>query len=613
VERTDAELIDDYRRGSQAALAILIRRHVDLVFAVALRRTGDPGLADDVTQAVFIVLATKARFLRTQATVAGWLMVVTRHVASTAVRGRRRRRHHEQVAARPEAISMTDSDAVPAEMARVLDDALAGLSATDRDAVALRYLEGHSLTDVGRSLGISEEAARKRVARGVERLRKSLFRRGVAIGAAGLSNTVAMFAGPPAPATTVAVVTDSPPMPCSDLAVLLSRRTLRMLALKKTGVVLAIMVVGLSAVAGLIVLAQSTAASPPAPARAATVAASPEVLGHATRPSETGPTEITETFTAAQQDKRWDGWASDDRSIPGWGNKPPEPGTVAVVASANGKARTFSGRVDGLATFKGAEVGVVSLAYIYWNRRDTYHWTPVASDGTFSIKEDKYAEENKAVILRAPGHPWTFLSYIFKGNEGGENIVLHAEPGKAVRVTVELENAVSKDFGVEFFALNPSWVHANNPIGYQWASRQWTPDNSDGSLILYFPLHPIAVYIGAAGAASDWEIVDARKADHFHFVLLPAAHLNLAITKNGAPAPKIDVLMGNDNAALSLRGGETDEAGEWHAGGLAPGTWWLTVGKKTVQFDLGAKQTIDATYDLVSGVLSTNATNGRGI
>ena len=198
------------------------------------------------------------------------------------------------------------------------------------------------------------------------------------------------------------------------------------------------------------------------------------------------------------------------------------------------------------------------------------------------------------------------MSYIFKGNEGGKDILLHAEPGKAVRITVEVDGAISKDFGVEFFALNSSWIHENNPIGYQWASRNWTPDNSDGSLTLYFPLHPIAVYIGADGGAKDWEIVDARQANHFHFILLPAARFNLLVMKDGVSAPKTAVLMGNENAALSLRAGQTDDAGKWHAGGLPPGTWWLTIGKKTVEFDLDPKQTIDATYDLDGGRFSTN-------
>ena len=185
----------------------------------------------------------------------------------------------------------------------------------------------------------------------------------------------------------------------------------------------------------------------------------------------TRPGEIAKIFQAVQLPARWAGWAKNDQSIPGWGNKPPEPGTVTIINTPVGESRSFSGRVDGLDSVTGAEVGVVSLTYIYWNQKDTYHWVPLTIDGTFTITDDKYPTENKAVILRAPGHPWTFLSYIFKNREGGKDIVLHADPGKAIRVMVDVDGKPSKDFSVECFALNSSWIHDNNPIGYQWASR----------------------------------------------------------------------------------------------------------------------------------------------
>src|SRR4029079_8678283 len=66
-----------------------------------------------------------------------------------------------------------------AEMAPLLDEAIARLPETDRNAVLLRYFEGKRLSDVGLELGISVEAAKKRVARAVERLRQHLTHRGV--------------------------------------------------------------------------------------------------------------------------------------------------------------------------------------------------------------------------------------------------------------------------------------------------------------------------------------------------------------------------------------------------------------------------------------------------
>jgi len=318
----------------------------------------------------------------------------------------------------------------------------------------------------------------------------------------------------------------------------------------------------------------------------------------------TQPAEVTKVITAIESTTPWNGWAKDSRSRPGWGNTPPEPGSVTIIPGEVKQPRTFSGRVEGLADLKGAEVGVVSLAYIYWIRqKETFHWSPVTADGTFSVTEDKLLDENKSIVLRAPGRPLTIFSYIFKAPEGGKDIVLKADPGKAVRFTAEINGKPLSSLGVELFALNKGWIHDNNPAGYHWQSRQWTPEKSDGSLTVYMPLRPIGVYVNGQGAAAEWQILDARDADHFHFILLPAAQLKLTVVKDGAPVAKADVQTGNENAAFSLRSGKTDDAGKWQVGGMAAGTWWLRVNKKTVEFDIPTGQTGVATFDVGTGQL----------
>ena len=67
----------------------------------------------------------------------------------------------------------------------LLDEAMHGLEDSDRAAVLLRYFENKSLREVGQALGTTEEAARKRVSRAVERLREFFARRGVTVGALG--------------------------------------------------------------------------------------------------------------------------------------------------------------------------------------------------------------------------------------------------------------------------------------------------------------------------------------------------------------------------------------------------------------------------------------------
>ncbi|MCP5519424.1 MAG: sigma-70 family RNA polymerase sigma factor [Verrucomicrobiales bacterium] len=185
---TDQRLLRDYAREcSEAAFAELVRRHVDMVYSTALRLVRDTHLAEDVTQAVFVAMAQNAAQLQDHPVPSGWLHRAARNVAAEAVRSAVRRRAREQ-----EAAAMTEEVAdnpEPSwhEVAPQLDEALAGLDDASRDAVLLRYFERKSAGEMGRILGISAEAAQKRVSRAVEQLRGALARRGLVTGAAALT------------------------------------------------------------------------------------------------------------------------------------------------------------------------------------------------------------------------------------------------------------------------------------------------------------------------------------------------------------------------------------------------------------------------------------------
>src|ERR1700690_3169895 len=86
------------RSGSDEAFAALVRRHVNLVYSVALRRLGNPHEAEEVTQAVFIILARKAAELREGTILSGWLYHTARLTAANFQRAASRRRHREQEA-----------------------------------------------------------------------------------------------------------------------------------------------------------------------------------------------------------------------------------------------------------------------------------------------------------------------------------------------------------------------------------------------------------------------------------------------------------------------------------------------------------------------------------
>jgi RNA polymerase sigma factor (sigma-70 family) len=99
------------------SLEELVAAHVDLVYGAALRQVRDPHLADDVTQAVFLVLARKRDRLPAEAVIAPWLLKVTRYTALTALRAQRRRRHYEAVGGAAREIPQTEMKSESAEAA----------------------------------------------------------------------------------------------------------------------------------------------------------------------------------------------------------------------------------------------------------------------------------------------------------------------------------------------------------------------------------------------------------------------------------------------------------------------------------------------------------------
>ena len=187
-ELDDIALLREYvERDSEEAFAALVTRHVNKVYSVALRLTGNPHSAEEITQAVFVILARKSRQLGKRVILSGWLYQTARLTAVTFIRGGIRRARREQEAYMQTALNENESDAW-AQIAPLLDAAMAGLNETDRHAVVLRFFDGKSLREVGAALGANEEAAKKRVSRALEKLRTFFAKRGV-------SSTTAIIAG----------------------------------------------------------------------------------------------------------------------------------------------------------------------------------------------------------------------------------------------------------------------------------------------------------------------------------------------------------------------------------------------------------------------------------
>lgn len=210
--RTDQQLLAEYADGkAEDAFAELVRRHVDPVYSAALRVVGDPAMAQDVTQGVFLALAKHAGHLTGRPVLSGWLHRTARNLAANVVRSEVRRHAREREAASMTELLTTPSGPSWSEIGPHLDAALIDLSEPDRDAVMLRYFEKKSAKEMAGILGVSAQAAQKRVNRAVERLRELFAQRGVTTSVGALAAALSADAVHAAPTGLAAAIIATAP------------------------------------------------------------------------------------------------------------------------------------------------------------------------------------------------------------------------------------------------------------------------------------------------------------------------------------------------------------------------------------------------------------------
>jgi RNA polymerase sigma factor (sigma-70 family) len=250
---SDQELLQRFARDrAQDAFTELVKRHVNLVYSAALRQVRSPQLAEEVAQSVFADLARVADKLGSGTgdspveSLTPWLFAVTRRTAVDVIRKESRRQLREQIAVEMNQMNAPNqlphfakcgTESAWPDIEPLLDEAVAALDEPDRAAVLLRYFENQSLRAVGQQLGVSDDAAQKRVSRAVERLREFFAKRGVTVSAGGLVVVIsanAVQAAPVGLAVTISAAALAGTAATTSTLIAATTKTIAMTTLQKT-------------------------------------------------------------------------------------------------------------------------------------------------------------------------------------------------------------------------------------------------------------------------------------------------------------------------------------------------------------------------------------------
>ena len=170
-----------YKERDNHAFALLSKRYAALVYGACLRDLRDRQHAEDATQAVFLLLAQKAGTLHRHPSLAGWLWNTARLVSSNLRKQEARRQKREQTMQTQAKVESTETTSSPLwdTIEPYLDSVLARLKPDEREALLLRFWGDLSFAETGALLGTSENAARMRVTRVLEKMRSHLQKAGI--------------------------------------------------------------------------------------------------------------------------------------------------------------------------------------------------------------------------------------------------------------------------------------------------------------------------------------------------------------------------------------------------------------------------------------------------
>src|SRR5262245_4696083 len=192
---SDRDLLNRFARNNdEAAFATVVRRHTGMVLGVCRRALPTVQDAEDACQAVFLLLARKAKAVRWRSSAAGWLYAVARKVARNARVAAERRVRREARAAAPAEVAPVDR-MTGRELLAALDEAIDRLPPRYRDPIVLCYLEGLTRDQAAARLGVPLATLHTRIDRGRKRLHDALTRGGCSLGAGLLALAATSRAG----------------------------------------------------------------------------------------------------------------------------------------------------------------------------------------------------------------------------------------------------------------------------------------------------------------------------------------------------------------------------------------------------------------------------------
>jgi RNA polymerase sigma factor (sigma-70 family) len=373
VSSADGELLARFVAArDESAFAELFRRYGPLVLAACRRVTRDGHLAEDAFQAVFVVLAANAARVRAASTLPAWLhTVATRTALRARIVADRRRRREVPVDPLPETTGRDSEPGDGTDLAAVVDEEVARLPETLREAVVLCELEGRSRRDAAARLGVPEGTISSRLAAARKVLAVRLRGRGIALGSMGLFAALGRDAKARVPAGLAARALASALSPNAIPAAVaaLSTGVVRVMFAQKLKVVLVLVAGAL----GALVWATLAVSAPPAPTEPAPAQPTPN---ESPQLPARGPNTITfwrdgQMMVIDPDGKNEKAVRGDGEHSPGMGGLSPDGKKVAVLVPPDDgtpgeKQASMSLRVRVLAEKgPGTDLGLVGNSFVW--------------------------------------------------------------------------------------------------------------------------------------------------------------------------------------------------------------------------------------------------------